>query len=533
MLLLAFLLTSGSINGQDLVPGQIYNTQNLTNNSSTPTNTTGTWQNVGLWNQGLPCWGPGGPVYCGPNPYFNNGSFNFSYGTANVYQVANVANALPNTGTGLLVNGYNFGFTAKNGNGWDDGRVDYLTAYVNFNDAKNATVFSKIYDLNSKFDWTTFNYSETFVTPYASKDLSTITYGFIGRDNNFWAGPYGPEIYNINFSLKYSVDPCVKDPLYSPTCPGFLDALSKQTSSAAYSPGAYIGDISVTPEPVISATPLTPPGAVSASILTVVNSLNKNNNNNTTTNDKSSTISLALSIISKNAASDKSVQDKAVNEALSTASASATASIDQAQSISAQNQSNAMLMGPDKLAGAAAPVNGPLPGATLLTTATPAIATTATSTPAVSTGLLISIDTTPFAPTTFTLPPAPLTEAPKFSDTDANRNIDMSSPTDFVAGYLNTKHTLNDMQTTASAPAVNNKAQDNDAAGSVSIAAIAKMPPGYDLYTSLTLKDVSFYKPEELYKGQKTVDNVRLLRGLTGASDRVHQEIVDSQYNKK
>ena len=110
MLLLAFLSTSGSINGQELLTGQIYNTQNLTNNNTSPSNTTSTWQNVGLWNQGLPCWGPGGPIYCGPDPYFNNGSFNFSYGTSNVYQVTNIANALPKTGTGLLVNGYNFGY---------------------------------------------------------------------------------------------------------------------------------------------------------------------------------------------------------------------------------------------------------------------------------------------------------------------------------------------------------------------------------------------------------------------------------------
>ena len=32
-----------------------------------------------------------------------------------------IASVLPNTGSGLRVNGYNFGFTAKNGNGWDDG----------------------------------------------------------------------------------------------------------------------------------------------------------------------------------------------------------------------------------------------------------------------------------------------------------------------------------------------------------------------------------------------------------------------------
>ena len=64
-------------------------------------------------------------------------------GTTPTYdKVCNIANALPNTGTGLLVNGFRFGFTAKNGNGWDNGMQDYLAAYVNVYDSKNAKALS-------------------------------------------------------------------------------------------------------------------------------------------------------------------------------------------------------------------------------------------------------------------------------------------------------------------------------------------------------------------------------------------------------
>ncbi len=216
----------------NLDPTQVYTTPNIVNNTTSPTDTTGTWQNLGLVNQGLPCWAPGGPIYCGPAPYFNNGSFNFSYGLTDVYQVASIANALPNLGAGLRVNGYNFGFTAKNGNGWDNGQQDYLSAYVNFYGSDGKSVRYDYYDLNYKFDWTQFNFSKTFDTPYASKDLSTVRYGFVGGDSNFWAGPYGPEIINVNFSLKYSVDPCAKDPLSSASCPGFSEALAKITATA-------------------------------------------------------------------------------------------------------------------------------------------------------------------------------------------------------------------------------------------------------------------------------------------------------------
>jgi hypothetical protein len=38
------------------------------------------------------------------------------------------------------------------------------------------------------------------------------------------------------------------------------------------------------------------------------------------------------------------------------------------------------------------------------------------------------------------------------------------------------------------------------------------------------------YKPFTIYKDQRTVDNNRMLKGLTGASDRLHTQMVDEQY---
>ena len=224
---MAFLFTPLLSKAQTLDPTQVYSTGNIV--QSTPQGGPTPWVN-GVYQNNLTCWGYGDPGYCGPNPIVRPGdSINFSYGMTNLYQIQSIANILPNTGTGLRIDGYNFGFTAKNGNGWDDGRMDYLTAYVSFYDPKGSAVFNKNYDLNSRFNWTTFNYSETFNSPFASKDLGSVQYGFVGRDNNFWAGPYGPEIYNVNFSLKYSVDPCASNILSSPTCPGYFEELAKLT----------------------------------------------------------------------------------------------------------------------------------------------------------------------------------------------------------------------------------------------------------------------------------------------------------------
>ena len=41
---------------------------------------------------------------------------------------------------------------------------------------------------------------------------------------------------------------------------------------------------------------------------------------------------------------------------------------------------------------------------------------------------------------------------------------------------------------------------------------------------------ITFYKSEPIYKDQRTIDNARVFRGLTGGSDARHQEMVDQQY---
>ena len=66
-------------------------------------------------------------------------------------------------------------------------------------------------------------------------------------------------------------------------------------------------------------------------------------------------------------------------------------------------------------------------------------------------------------------------------------------------------------------------------AGGVTIAKMANAPIGFTDYTNFTMRDVAFYEPKEVYKNQKTIDNARALRQL--ASDRLHREMVEQQYN--
>ena len=53
--------------------------------------------------------------------------------------------------------------------------------------------------------------------------------------------------------------------------------------------------------------------------------------------------------------------------------------------------------------------------------------------------------------------------------------------------------------------------------------------PGFDVY-NVALRDVAFYKPYAIYGNQKTIDNRVASRGLFGATDAKHNEMVSSQY---
>jgi len=202
-------------------------TGNLINSGTTPTDTSSIWNN-GVYVNTL-CFYAGEPGNCGPNPSISNGgNINFSYGLTDLNQVININTALASAGTGVQVSGFNFGFMAKNGNGWDGGQQDYLAAYVKLYGAGGNQIANYDYSsaTNKLYNWTNFNFSETFASPYVASTLSTAQVGFVGRDNNFWAGNYGPEVYNVDFRLKYKVDPCATNPAYSVTCAGFNNVLT-------------------------------------------------------------------------------------------------------------------------------------------------------------------------------------------------------------------------------------------------------------------------------------------------------------------
>jgi hypothetical protein len=98
-----------------------------------------------------------------------------------------------------------------------------------------------------------------------------------------------------------------------------------------------------------------------------------------------------------------------------------------------------------------------------------------------------------------------------------------------VDSLMDSRMVLPQMETGQQNLSVKRNVQNNEAAGNVSIESIAKQPVGYAQYFA-TMPDVAFYAPKEIYRNQRTVDNARVLRGLTGGSDRLHQEMINQQY---
>jgi hypothetical protein len=84
---------------------------------------------------------------------------------------------------------------------------------------------------------------------------------------------------------------------------------------------------------------------------------------------------------------------------------------------------------------------------------------------------------------------------------------------------------------TKSGPAVRNGGRVEGMEGGPDPAQLANAPLDFNQYLNAQLKDAQFYQSKEIYKGQRNVDNQRLLRGLSGGSDRLHQQMIDQQYN--
>jgi hypothetical protein len=570
VLLVSFLLLTSNAFAQNvnsLDPTQVYTTTNIVNNTTSPTSTTGTWQNLGLVNQGLPCWAPEDGykgAYCGPLPYFNQGTFNFSYGVTDVYQIANIANALPNSGTGLRVNGYNFTFFAKNGNGWDGAGLDTLSAYVNFYGSDGKLLRNDYYDLNFKFDWSLFGYSKTFDSPYLTSDLSVARYGFVGGDtSNYWAGPYGPEVYNVGFSLKYSVDPCYINKLSSTSCPGYMEELNKLT--AVSTPVQETTTAPTISEPVQVTTSTTQVATtVDLSLLSPKKEEKKENQSN-----DSSSLSFALSLIQSNRAKEQKIEQAAVAQANEVAQSA----VAQAEKTAIETASNSLAQSLDVAKDSARNDNRenrtntnssfsllPIIGSSNIQSNSSIVqqsqslsnqlslpvntynqqqVTISNNNISMGSGLYVRPEIAIPVPIAVQEIAQPVEIKPPANNSNINSqqveqpNNSMSlfaKRGDPLTDYIEQNNILVAMaQPETKSTTVKTNVQDNELAGGIRIERMAVTPVGFNVY-SLALRDVAFYEPKEIYKNVVIKDNVRTMYFIEKGNTDTYNKMIEEQY---
>jgi hypothetical protein len=541
----AFLCTSYS-NSQELVPGQTYTTGNIVIPTTTATGST--WTGA-VYQDNLTCWAWGDPGYCGPQAIVRPGNqLNFSYGSTYVYQQQYVNTLLPES-TGLVVNGYNFGFTAKNGNGWDNGMTDQLTALVRFWDntggrGASNLLYGNAWNLSYKYNWTNFNYSDTFQTPLVAPSIGQVQYGFIGRDNNGWAGPYGPEVYNVSFSLKYSVDPCASNPLSSPTCKGYLDALAKLMPATSVTTTTQETVPVAQTAPEQTTTPITQTIVAPSTSIVAVQQPAQTQTTATVavTQEKSvatpGNLSFALNLISRNSDREKAIQQQAVATATAEAQAAgdkavATATATASSSASASVASDTAFTGTGiQLASSSSRTSTAVSIQQQQNTGTGLQVSqvfSATQQQQQSNQLQLN------APVT--VESIQSTQPQGLFETQAQKQQEAELPQQ-IAGFIADRNnplreiilpTLqNQTQQEQPVQQVNRNAQPNEVAVGVALERMMIVPQGYASYTNFALRDANFYEIREVYKNQTVVDNVRVLRGL--GSDQKHQDLVNLQY---
>lgn len=568
---------------------QVSNTENLVGS---------TWSN-GYSVPELTCW-KGGDPGCSPGrPYVRpDGNINFSYSATELYQTRALADVLPNSGTGLMVTGFQYNWRSKNGNGWDDGKLDVLQAYVQMYSKGGQWIESQTYNLNFVHNWTDFSWSGTFSKERRGSDLGTILYGFYGKDNNFWMGPYGPEITNVSFSLRYQPDPCIVNPLHSTDCPGFLKAIA--------SPAYQAQESSTAITPIVAATTGTTPSTSLPTMTSAVVKLtsrqeqfiqetevsagssimSSSSSTMAMMNQAAAPVTVARVRVGSVDSTDSAVTRDSVLEQTVVTQTATTSTL--AQNISNQTKSNQVRDTSTRFDSASETVT--LDQSLIVmpqTTSTTTVATVSTlpfqprSTPQTLTadndtsastqislfrapepvtisqpdtqtnyGLIEPVRINPELPQmsmpsialVLPTPQAPVTESIPAQEPVRAPTVELpameSSTNSIAAALIDRTNPLNDalngqppVAPTAAVfagPAVKSSTADNDLANGVNISQIAKVPVGFDVYQNLAIREIAFYQPREIYRGQRTIDNVRALRSL--GQDIKHQEMVNQQY---
>ena len=511
--------------------------------------TTHTWTGVTTGSLPTGC-ATAGPCPGGPAPLYDpsTNTINWSY-NANAYvgQVKWVNQALQ--GTGIQINGYSYSYDVRNMNG--DNRqsgTDTLLVSTALRGVNNSVLLSSTEYYNTKFEWRSVTGIKTATTPYALGDVTYLQVGMQGGDNGYWGGYFGPQVRNFDMRLNYSYDVCASDPLSSPSCSGYASAyLNLQcTASALYSPQCpgYAAAYFTQQCTVNALSDPSCPGYANAYLAyqCSINPLYATTcaGYETAYFNQQCSINPLYNTRCSGYADAYFSQQCAANGLYSTscpnyATAYAKKLLLEQQGLASTVATAGTVAKTAEVANAATTSTSTSDGSSSVAVAVvadpvvnAAVTSTATSTsPAAAATATVSLAPAPAPVTTTTAtqqtPPPPAAPAEKPAQPTARQQMmeqrREAAKKDAVAKG---KDLANEM----------GKAADMESQKQVQNVVIQAMgfTPGFDAYGKVLVPDAVGYKPFTVYNNQKTVDNRRVGMGLYGPSDRLHNDLVNSQY---
>jgi hypothetical protein len=575
-----------------LLSASYSNSQSLDPVTGLALSSTGNILNLGgglPWNGTVT--GSAGGYSGGPGPAYNpnTGNIIFSYGLNTASQSVAINTALANAGTGIQLSGYKYSWQIHNDlNNYASNRGT-ITGNVSLYGYTGNVLESFNYDYNKNIpSFTTFSGTQYFNSRYDPSAASKLIVSFTGKDQNFWAGYYGPRVHVDNLSLLYTVkpvavvvDPCISEPLSSPLCPGYALATVKNsilnstvantiapiTAPAEAEPAlaqpalALANPDPAQPQQSPNNSPGSEPPPGSAPSNQAVPQPAASNSNNTPANqpppqssggsqpkagevrtagDNKAGPSLGnvMSMISSN-------QVRIGNEAKSVVQTAESAAVKDAQQAQQQAENVAGSLTTQSITSSMAQSNT----GTNLTSSTNSQSQTSivnvasiSQTSVVNIGGLRSATQNTFADPGMSLSSSMIQSQFDVYSLQAPTNNNKQPTIEVPQNEgikIGTRSALNDvmeqqpiqqsnnLQEQKKTESVNRNVQPNELAGGVDMARMATQPAGYQAY-SFALADAPFYSPKEIYKNQVNVDNARVLRQLS--SDRLHQDLINLQY---
>ena len=425
--------------------------------------------------------GNGGPGY----------TFSFQSGT--IAQTYAINQALQ--GTGIQIHGFDYGFEYRFNCGQQIGsgctsnsKQDTLNSTITITSSTGATLYSKYYGLGAKNaadgnsaynpDWQNVATEQRFNSPYDIANMGNFTMSITGMDAGFWGGNYGPNVRNAYSIPVYAQgDHCTTDPLSSPSCPGYEAAnLTRQCSiNPGYSPscpGYYVYQCTV--------SPLFNSGCPGYQQAYFLEQCKKDSLFSRDCEGYNTAYAIKNLVVLE-------VDSSLINQSLSTTAANSPAVV--------QKQAEAQ--------------------------ATTAPATTS--------------PTSVTSVTSVVREPNPETRTPpKEEKRDVISNPETRTPPKEEKKEVVVKKNAETKKNAEIAIKAAEKARTQAEVVATQSAIVAGMGilPGFESYQSNSILDAQFYKSKDIYSNQKTVDNRNVQRFLSGASDKLHQQMVEEQYRR-